>query len=388
MRVLMINVVCGVRSTGRICTDLATALEAQGHEVKIAYGREEVPEKYQKYAVRIGTDLDVKLHGLRARLFDGCGWGSRRATEKFINWVKEYDPDVIHLHNLHGYYINIEVLFEYLKGCGKKIIWTLHDCWAFTGHAAYCEVANCELWTTGCHDCPKRNDYPLSLIDRSEKNWNKKKELLSGIQNMTIVTPSYWLADLVRKSFLSEYDVETIHNGIDTNVFKPTDCTAIRKKLRTGNKKVILGVAAIWDERKGLKDFIELSRLLDFTEYQIVLVGLSKKQIDELPKRIIGIEKTNSVDELVQLYSLAHVFVNPTYEDNYPTTNLEAIACGTPVITYDTGGSGESASVYGIVLKEKNVKQLARKIQLINKCPLEMSDVVENDTIRKYIALY
>ena len=205
MKVLMINVVCGIRSTGRICTDLATALEAQGHEVKIAYGRENVPEQFQKYAVRIGTDLDVKLHGLRARLLDGAGFGSKRATKKFIEWVKEYDPDVIHLHNIHGYYINVEVLFKYLKSCSKKIIWTLHDCWAFTGHSAYCDAVQCDRWKTGCYECPQISEYPRSVVDRSKLNWKKKREMFTGIPNMILVTPSQWLAGLVKESFLNKY---------------------------------------------------------------------------------------------------------------------------------------------------------------------------------------
>ena len=207
MKILMINGVCGIRSTGRICTDLAAALEAKGYEVKIAYGRETVPERFQKYAVRIGSDLDVKVHGLRARLWDDAGWGSKRATLKFIEWVRQYDPDVIHLHNIHGYYINIEVLFRYLRTCGKKILWTLHDCWAFTGHAAYCEAAGCERWKHGCHDCPNRGEYPKSLTDNSRRNWEKKKRMLDRIPNMTIVTPSEWLAGLVRSSFLGQWSL-------------------------------------------------------------------------------------------------------------------------------------------------------------------------------------
>lgn len=175
MKVLMINVVCGIRSTGRICTDIADALTAQGHEVKIAYGRETVPEKYQKYAVKIGSDFGVKLHGLRARLFDGAGFGSKSDTKKFIEWVKEFDPDVIHLHNIHGYYINIEVLFDCLRTCGKKIIWTLHDCWAFTGHSALCDAVQCTKWKKGCKKCPQIKEYPKSYIDRSKKNWIKKE---------------------------------------------------------------------------------------------------------------------------------------------------------------------------------------------------------------------
>lgn len=177
----MINSVCGIRSTGRICTDLATALEARGHEVKIAYGRETVPEQFQKYAVRIGSDLDVKLHCIKARLLDASGFGSKQATEKFISWVKEWNPDVIHLHNIHGYYINIEVLFDYLRTCGKKIIWTLHDCWAFTGHTAYCDAIHCEKWKTGCGKCPQIGEYPKSYVDRSKRNWNRKKDLFSWV---------------------------------------------------------------------------------------------------------------------------------------------------------------------------------------------------------------
>ena len=351
----MINVVCGIRSTGRICTDLADALTDQGHTVKIAYGRFEVPYKYKKYAHKIGTDLDVKLHGVRARLLDESGFGSKRATIEFIKWVRKFDPDVIHLHNIHGYYINIEVLFDYLRTCGKKIIWTLHDCWAFTGHAAYCEAANCTRWKNGCHDCPKKNDYPVSYFDNSKRNWLKKRKIFTSVPSMQIVTPSKWLAKIVKQSYLKKYPVNVIYNGIDTSVFKPVDSSELRQKLNLGNKRVILGVAAIWDQRKGLDDFIKLNKLIDHTEYQIILVGLTEKQIDAIPKNMIGIQRTNSVNQLVELYSLAHVFVNPTYEDNYPTTNLEAIACGTPVITYDTGGSSESANSYGIFVTKGTI---------------------------------
>lgn len=367
MKILMINSVCGIRSTGRICTDLADALTEQGHTVKIAYGREEVPEKYKKYAYRIGTNLDVKLHGLKARLLDAAGFGSKRATIKFIEWVKKYDPDVIHLHNIHGYYINVEVLFDYLRTCGKKIIWTLHDCWAFTGHAAYCEAANCTRWKTACCNCPKRNDYPISFFDNSKRNWEKKRSIFTNIPNLQIVTPSNWLARLVKQSFICEYPVSVIHNGIDTSIFKPVDSSELRKKLDIGNKKVILGVAAVWDQRKGLDDFIKLHDLIDKNEYQIILVGLKQKQINNIPAGTIGISRTNSVQDLVEYYSLAYAFVNPTYEDNYPTTNLEAIACGTPVITYDTGGSGESANWFGGIVNQGNIKELYDIIIHFNK---------------------
>lgn len=352
MKYLMINVVCGIRSTGRICTDLATELESEGHEVKIAYGREIVPEQYQKYAVRIGTDFDVKIHAAMARLFDTCGFGSKRATRKFIKWVREYDPDVIYLHNLHGYYINVEVLFDYLRTCGKKIVWTLHDCWAFTGHCAHFMQSDCDKWKTGCYNCPRKKYYPISLLlDRSRQNYTKKKELFTNIDTLQLVTPSKWLADLTRESFLKDYPVEVVYNTVDPNVFKPVESN-FRKDHGIEDKKVVLGVASVWDRSKGLDDFCKLPQMLG-DDYKIVLVGLNDKQLKSIPSSIIGISRTNSTKELAEIYSASDVFVNPTYEDNYPSVNLEAIACGKKVITYNTGGSPESALANGGVVVDR-----------------------------------
>ena len=211
MRVLMINSVCGIGSTGRICTDIAQELEKQGHEVKIAYGRDSfVPEQFKKYAVRIGTDFDVRMHGIKARLFDASGFGSKKATEKFIDWIRKYDPDVIHLHNIHGYYINVEILFNYLKRCNKKIIWTLHDCWAFTGHCSHYTYEHCEKWKTQCKKCEHIDTYPKSFVDNSFKNFYSKKNLFTKIQDLTIVTPSEWLKKQVECSFLKEYKVQVM----------------------------------------------------------------------------------------------------------------------------------------------------------------------------------
>ncbi|WP_243108358.1 glycosyltransferase [Butyrivibrio sp. X503] len=381
----MINVVCGIRSTGRICTDLARALEEQGHEVKIAYGRENAPQEFQNYAVRIGTDLDIMMHGLRARLFDGCGFGSRKATQRFVEWIKSYDPDVIHLHNLHGYYINLEELFNYLRTCGKKIIWTLHDCWAFTGHSAYCDTVNCDRWINGCHDCPIMNYYPASFIDNSPKNWIKKQQLFRNIPRLTIVTPSNWLAGLVKKSFLSEYTVRTISNGIDTKHFRPLE-SDLRACFGLGNKKILLGVATAWDDMKGLSDFYRLSSMLDNEKYQIVLVGLTQKQIKKLPSTIIGIKKTNSIKELASIYSAADVFLNLSYCENYPTVNLEAIACGTPVLTYDTGGSSESAFGENVV-QRGNLDEVYKVIENfeISMPTVDVADLDYKRSIDSYL---
>lgn len=387
MRVLMINVVCGIRSTGRICTDLATALEAQGHEVKIAYGRENVPEQFQKYAVRIGTDFDVKRHGIRTRIADGAGFGSKRVTEKFIEWVKEYDPDVIHLHNIHGYYINIEVLFKYLKESGKKVIWTLHDCWAFTGHSAYCDAVQCDRWKIECYKCPQSSEYPKSVVDRSKRNWKKKRELFTGIANMTIVTPSYWLSNLVKESFLNNYEVQVIHNGIDTSQFRPLK-NDFRKHYGLEEKRILLGVATVWNDMKGYSDFLKLSSMLD-DSYIIVLVGLSDDQLEELPDNILGIKRTASVKELAYIYSAADVFLNLSYCENYPTVNLESRACGTPVVTYNTGGSPESAGSECVVVERGNLHEV---VFAINNLSLAIEeDVSEFDgkvSAEKYLGLF
>lgn len=382
MKILQINSVCGIRSTGRICTDLADVLEQNGHECKIAYGREIVPEKYQKYAIRIGSDFDVKRHAIQSRFFDNTGFGSKHATVKFIEWVKEYDPDVIHLHNIHGYYINIEILFNYLANANKPVIWTLHDCWTFTGHCAYYSYVKCDKWKTGCFNCPQKRSYPLSILfDQSKQNWLKKKALFTSIKNMILVTPSKWLANEVKQSFLRKYPVNVIPNGIDLNVFKPTS-SDFREKNGLVGKKIILGVASIWDKRKGLNDFFELSKILD-DNYKIVLVGLSKNQMNDLPKNILAISRTNNVKELAEIYSSADVLFNPTYEDNYPTVNLEAQACGTPVITYRTGGSVES------VPEENIVKQ--GEFQIVNTLfnSLKTNKVVDKKEIAKaYLNIY
>ncbi len=366
MRILMINSVCGIRSTGRICADTADVLIAEGNECKIAYGRESVPERFENLAVRIGTDLDVKIHGLKTRLLDMHGLGSRSVTKKFVKWVEEYDPDIIHLHNIHGYYLNIVELFNYLSRTKKPIVWTFHDCWPFTGHCSYFDFCNCSKWREkGCYSCVQKKEYPRSeFFDRSKKNYLLKKNLFTNVENMTIVTPSMWLAKLVKESFLKEYPVKIVHNGIDLSAFKPSAGNDVLKKYNLEKKKIILGVASVWESRKGFLDFLRLAKLVS-GEYQIVLVGLAEDQIAVLPKNITGLTRTDNVNELAQLYASANVFFNPTYEDNFPTTNIESLACGTPVITYNTGGSPEAlVENCGWVFEKGDVDGV---IELLNK---------------------
>ncbi|CEK32856.1 glycosyltransferase [Paraclostridium sordellii] len=363
MKVLQINSVCGVGSTGRIATDLYKVLEEQGHECKIAYGRGTAPEGID--SIKIGSNFDNYMHVFKTRVFDKHGFGSVNATKKFIDKVKKYDPDIIHLHNIHGYYINIEILFDYLEQANKPVVWTLHDCWAFTGHCSHFDYIGCNKWKTGCYDCNQKEEYPSSkVIDNSTLNYEKKKKLFTSIKNMTIVTPSKWLANLVKKSFLNKYKVKVINNGVDLDVFKPTKSN-FRENYNLNDKFIILGVASTWSKRKGLDYFIKLEAVLG-KEYKIILVGLNDKQIKELPKNIISINKTNNTKELAEIYTTADVFINPTLEDNFPTTNLEAIACGTPIITFDTGGSRETLNDgCGIVIEKGCIKSLKSNIDYL-----------------------
>ena len=389
----MINVMCGIRSTGRICTDIAQLLEQQGHEVKIAYGRGEVPEAFRKYAVQIGSDLDVKLHGVKARLLDGAGFGSAGATREFIRWVKAFDPDVIHLHNIHGYYIHVGILFDYLHSCGKKIIWTLHDCWAMTGHSAYCDAAGCERWVDGCYKCPLLKEYPQSFVDRSAHNWKKKKECFAGVPDLTVVTPSRWLGGLVQRSFLGGYPVEVVNNGIDISQFEQED-SGFRRENGLEGKFLLLGVASVWNDMKGLSDFIRLREMLD-DSYAIVLVGVTEQQQSTLPEGILGIRRTTSVRELARIYSAADLFVNLTYCDNFPTVNLEALACGTPVLTYETGGSPEAVRQYGgFVVAQGDLAAVAAQVEAFahsGETPLKVFDkelLSTASAAARYVRLY
>lgn len=331
MKLLQINTTVNTGSTGRIAEGIGRKALELGHESCIAYGRGVVDSR--SVTIRIGGTVSRLMHGAKSYLQDRHGFGSAMATKELIQQIDELHPDIIHLHNLHGYYLHIGYLFRYLKKSNIPVVWTLHDCWSFTGHCAFYEGVNCNKWETGCHDCPLTRRYPSSLgiLDNSAKNYVEKKELLANMPKMLLVCPSQWLADEVGRSFLHKYHRVVIPNGVDTTQFRP----------HNNKEKMILGVANVWSTRKGLKDFVELRKGLD-SSINIVLIGLSASQISELPDGMTGISRTENVEELVSWYSRAGIFVNPTYVDNFPTTNLEALACGTPVLTYYTGGSPEA----------------------------------------------
>jgi len=396
-KLLQINSVVNSGSTGRIAEEIAQTAITSDWESFIAYGRNERPSVSN--LIRIGNNLDIKMHGLQTRLLDRHGLGSKRSTSEFIQQIDNIKPDIIHLHNIHGYYINIEVLFHYLKKVNVPVVWTFHDCWPITGHCSHFMFVNCNKWKTECYECPQKTRYPASyFIDRSKKNYILKKEMFNSLSNLTLVPVSQWLSGILKESFLQKYPIKVINNGINTDVFKPSRCTNFRFKHSFEKKFILLGVASIWDERKGLKDFIELSKLLN-SDYQIVLVGLTNKQIKQLPENILGIERTESVDALADIYATSDAFINPTYEDTFPTTNLESQACGTPVITYKTGGSPEAIDEStGIVVEQGNINKLVEAINLIKENGKQYySDACVNraqrlykkeDRYKEYIDLY
>lgn len=377
-KLLQIDTCLGVGSTGRITESIARLAQGQGWECYIIHGARYVKRPSCMTDIQSVSVLGEYAHFLGSLLFDNHGLDSACETKRVVEQIKQIKPDIIHLHCIHGYYINYKVLFEYLRTTSIPVVWTFHDCWAFTGHCAYFDSVGCEKWKVECGDCELKKTYPKSLVlDRSRHNYQLKKELFTSIGNQTrIVTVSNWLEGLVEESFLNGIKLQTIHNGIDLEVFKPRQTDVLKQQLKIDDKSVILGVAMPWSRRKGLEDMLKLATLLPRDRFQIVLIGLDDTQIQGLPNNVIGLKRTDSAETLAEFYSLAEVFVNPTYEDNFPTVNLEALACGTPVITYKTGGSPEAVDdSTGWVVEQGRIDEVARIVEnlsAIEKQELEL----------------
>lgn len=385
-------------STGRIAEEIGILTIAKGWESYIAHGRFSRPSKSK--IIKIGTGIDVFFHGLQTRLFDRHCLASRQATIKLVNQIKAIKPDIIHLHHLHGYYINIEILFNFLAKESIPVVWTFHDCWSLTGHCAHFDFIGCNKWKTECNHCPQIKEYPASLFfDRSTKNFHLKKSLFTSVKKMVVVPVSNWLENIVHDSFMKSIPVQTIHNGIDLSIFKPqTHQSKTREKYNIGESFFILGVASPWTIKKGFNDFIELSKLLNNDEV-IVLVGLNDSQLKQLPSNVIGLTKTENRQELIDLYSAADIFINPTWEDNFPTTNIESLACGTPLVTYRTGGSVEAISsktgfivekgdIHGLIKVIRNVKEIG-KATFSDACRKRAVNLFsKDDRFAEYLVLY
>lgn len=398
MKILQLNTTLNSGSTGRISEDIGKAAIASGNQSYIAAAYTNRPS--DSTVIKVGNDFDRKLHGVKSMLFDRHGFGSAQATKNLVGKIREIKPDIIHLHNIHGYYLHIGILFNFLNAAQIPVVWTFHDCWSFTGHCSYFDAFNCSKWQTHCNHCPNIKGYPSSHgLDQSSRNFDDKQRIFNGLKSLQIVTPSQWLAMHVKHSFLSNYPVRVIHNGVDLNVFAGTELSRnVRTKYSLSSNRIILGVASTWDKRKGLHDFIQLSDLIA-KDIQIVLAGLSKEQLTDLPVNIKGIVRTENMQELAALYTIADVFINPTYVDNFPTTNIEALACGTPVITYNTGGSPEAIdNASGFVIEKGNIEGLAASVRTVlelgkdhyrNICRQRAEQLFnKNDRYGDYLKLY
>lgn len=386
-KILQINE-CLNLSTGKIVQQIGETAMAHGWESWIAYSGREKEMSSKSNLIRIGNYVDACLHYINQRLFDNEGLASSRYTKELILKIDSIDPDIIHLHNIHDHWLNYPILFAHLAMKNIPVVWTQHDCWAFTGGCMYFDMLGCNNWMDGCHNC---QDNRTIILNQSVRNFNLKLETFAKIKSLTFVPVSEWLTDLMRQSVQKNRTIVTIHNGTDLGVFKP-----IAREIPKEEKFRIIGVAAVWDARKGLGDFIKLRSLLPF-DFEITLVGLTEKQLKKLPQGIIGITRTSNVTELAGLYSKSDVFVNPTYSDNFPTTNIEALACGTPVITYRTGGSPEAVDERtGVVIEQGNVEALAEAILKMKEQPLSSGacrkraeEFFDKDKcFTKYISLY
>lgn len=395
-KLLQINPVVRLNtSTGRIMKEIGETAMAAGWESYVAYSRARDGEPpHSSRLVPVGNRLDLALHAAATRLFDAHGLASHCGTGELVRRIREIGPDIVHIHNLHGYFLNYPRLAAFLEEYGRPVVWTVHDCWLYTGHCYYYSAAHCGKWRTGCGHCPQKHAFPASwLLDRSVRNWQDKRQAFGGIRNLTIVPVSEWIRGEMAGSFLADKHFQVIRNGIDLQVFRP-DAAAKRT-----DKTVILGVATLWHEEKGLADLIALARCLREDE-ELVLVGrMDEAQRQRIPAGVRLIERTENVEKLAALYASATVFVNPTWQDNYPTVNLEALACGTPVVTYRTGGSVESVTdgtgavveqgdVAGMLARVRELAAADRQETAVRCREYALRHFDKENCYRQYIRLY
>lgn len=396
MKIVEINSVFN-GSTGKIMLGIASIARSNGIEAYCCATGTPRNINDKKYAFQIGKKYSRRIHSILSYLDGQPDFHSSISTRELIHYIDNINPDIIHLHNLHGFFLDVELLFSYLKKSKAAVVWTLHDCWAFTGRCPYFDILNCDSWKQGCINCSYPKDwYPRTMRNVSRNMWLKKKDSFTGVKNLTIVTPSRWLSNLVHQSFLKDYSVKVINNGIDLMVFKPTSSN-FRTKHKFNDKFILLGVAFDWGRRKGLDVFIELSRRLDPSIFQIVLVGTNDDVDAELPSNILSIHRTNNQEELAAIYSTADLFINPTREDNYPTVDMESIACGTPVLSFRTGGSTEIIDQEtGSVVECNDIDALESEVNRIYYSrPYDLDDCLKKaktfdmrDKFTEYLDLY
>ena len=390
MKIVQLNVTCGVGSTGKICLAVSRLLNERGVENYILFSEE---DSDYEYGIKYADKLSIKLEALKSRVFGNYGFNSKTLTKKLIAKLDEINPDIVHLHNLHGHGCNLEMLFTYFKEKNIKLYWTFHDCWAFTGYCPHFDMIGCDKWQTQCQACPQKGAYSF-FFDKSDKLYSKKKALFSGL-DLTIITPSEWLKNLVKKSFLKDYEVRVINNGIDLDVFKPSE-SDFRESHGLKDEFLILGVAFNWDERKGLDVFSDLARTLP-NDCRLVLVGTNENTRKLLPENVITIDRTENQQQLAEIYSACDLFVNATREDTFPTVNIEALACGTPVLTFRTGGSAEIIDEScGMVVDKNDTQALINAVLRIKEsrpfteeaCLKKSAEYQKEEKFKEYTEIY
>ncbi len=383
-------------STKRIMDNILDKAEENGYETYSFSGNWKTSQKSKSNRIIFGYEIENKVSGFFAKLTGLHGYFSILGTISLIRKLNHIKPDIIHLHNLHLWTINIPILIRYINRNRIPVVWTLHDCWGLTGHCTHFIQSNCDKWMDGCYSCKNRHTYPFSYLDSTKMMWNKKRKWFTSIMALTIVVPSVWLKCVVEKSYLAAKKCIVINNGVNQSIFR-RDSKEGYESINIDGKYVILGVAYSWSQKKGLDEFVRLANELD-ENYQIILVGTTEEIDKQLPKRITSIHRTENIYQMAELYHKANVFANPTREDNFPTTIMESISCGTPVVTYDVGGCREILDEKTGIVVPVNDYHLFKE-SIINICNAPKSTYIdacvqraerynENVKYQEYINLY
>lgn len=367
-KLLQVNATCNWGSTGHIAEQIATYARTKGWDCYLAHGARYVNDSAMK-TYMVGSRTDNLIHAAKSMLLGQHGLGSKLVTRDLVKNIEQIRPDIIHLHNIHGYYLNFQILFEYLKRSGVPVAWTFHDCWPITGQCTHFVSVGCEKWkeANGCHHCPLLGESYKTYVDRSNKNWQLKKEMFTSLDDLTIVTVSHWLEGIVKDSYFKNKRIQTIHNGIDTDVFIPLpDNSYSLEKYGLCNTQYIMGVSMDWSDKKGFSDYCKLSSQVP-AGVKIVLLGLDEERCRIASQYgIIGLKRTDNVKELVKLYNGATIIMNLSYEETFGLTTVEGFSCGVPGIVYNATASPELMTPEtGLVAEPGNMEGVVKAIKMI-----------------------
>jgi len=365
MKVLQVNAVYNYSSTGRTTAEIHHTLKECGIDSFVACSR---INNTDGYVYHIGSEADIKIHGLMSRISGMQGYFSYFATKKLLRYMDSLNPDIVHLRILHANYINLPLLLKYLADKKIAVVITLHDCWFFTGKCCHYIDDNCYKWKEGCGNCPRlKNDNVSWFFDRTKKLWRDKRDLFFRIDRLGVIGVSDWTTNQAKQSFLSSAKiVKRIYNWIDSDVFKPKDTNHLRSAMKLQNNFVILGVASGWSEKKGLSQFIKMADHIG-SQDRIILIGNMKQKVG-LPNNIIHIEQTDDIEQLAEYYSMADVFVQLSLTETFGKVTAEALSCGTPAIVYNATANPELIGEgCGYIAEKNDLSQVIEHIMQVKK---------------------